>query len=250
MQSAWLHRSKHRECILFLAGWGMDPTPFQALPAGDCDLYMVYDYRQLAPISLEPFADYERLHLIAWSMGVWVAARLLADQAASFASCTAIGGTLTPVDKQRGIPPEIYAAMASNFDQEILASFYRNMFDSEELLALFLANRPQRDLLELQDEMVAFNNFLVLHGPGKDLFTQKIITSRDRIFSGRNQMRAWGKGNGIVLNWPHFPFSLLASWRELLPSQMQRRAHAREQGAEPVVSSDSPPRGEKSRAQD
>ena len=130
MQSAWLHHNKHRECILFLAGWGMDPAPFQALPTGDCDLYMIYDYRQLGPISLEPFAGYARLHLIAWSMGVWVAAHLLADQTTAFASCTAIGGTLTPVDKQLGIPPEIYADMADNFNQETLESFYRNMFDS------------------------------------------------------------------------------------------------------------------------
>jgi len=218
MQTAWLHHNNHQECILFLAGWGMDSTPFQSLPSGDCDLYMVYDYRQLRPISLDCFAGYERLHLIAWSMGVWVAAHLLADQAASFASCTAIGGTLTPVDKQRGIPPEIYADMADNFNQETLESFYRNMFDTEEPLARFLANRPQRNLHELQDEMVAFNNFFVQYGPGKDLFTQKIITSRDRIFSGRNQMRAWGKGSGTTLNWPHFPFYLLSSWQELLPS--------------------------------
>lgn len=196
----------------------MDPTPFQALSPGDCDLCMVYDYRQLAPVSLEPFARYERLHLVAWSMGVWVASHLLADQVGSFASCTAIGGTLAPVDAKRGIPPEIYADMAGNFNQEVLESFYRSMFDSEELLARFLEHRPQRNLHELQDEMVAFNNFFVQYGPGKDLYTQKIITSRDRIFSGRNQMRAWGKGSGTILNWPHFPFYLLSSWRELLPS--------------------------------
>jgi len=218
MQTVWLHHNNHRECILFLAGWGMDPTPFQSLPSDDCDLFMVYDYRQLRPIFLACFAGYERLHLIGWSMGVWVAAHLLADQAASFASCTAIGGTLTPVDKQRGIPPEIYADMADNFNQETLESFYQNMFDSEESLARFLVNRPQRDLHELQDEMVAFNTYYIQHGPGKDLFTQKIITSRDRIFSGRNQMRAWGKGSGTILNWPHFPFYLLSNWRELLPS--------------------------------
>ena len=218
MQTAWLHHNNHRECILFLAGWGMDPTPFQSLPAGDCDLYMVYDYRQLRPISLDCFAGYERLHLIAWSMGVWVAAHLLADQAASFASCTAIGGTLTPVDKQRGIPPEIYADMADNFNQETLESFYRNMFDSEEQLALFLANRPQRGLDELHTEMVAFRNWFHQYGEASDLFTQKIVTSRDRIFSGRNQLRAWGKDCSTVRNWPHFPFSLLADWRDLLPT--------------------------------
>ncbi len=218
MQSAWLHHNNHRECILFLAGWGMDPTPFRSVPVGDCDLYLVYDYRQLDPISLEPFVGYERLHLIAWSMGVWVAGHVLAHQAHSFASCTALGGTLTPVDALRGIPPEKYAAMVDTFNQATLDSFYRNMFDSEEPLAQFLANKPQRDLDELHDEMKAFRTSFLQHGPGSDIFTQKIITSRDRIFSGRNQLRAWGKDSSTVRNWPHFPFSLLASWRELLPA--------------------------------
>lgn len=219
MQSAWLHHDRHRECILFFSGWGMDSTPFRFLAGGDCDVYMFSDYRELRPISLGPFAHYERLHLIAWSMGVWVAAHLLADQAQSFASCTAIGGTLTPVDKQRGIPPENYAAMVDNFSEEILESFYRNMFDNEEQLTRFLANRPQRNLQELHDEMVAFREAFTRNGPGSDLYTQKIVTSRDRIFSGRNQLRAWGKDNCRVRNWPHFPFSFLDCWEELLPSR-------------------------------
>jgi biotin synthesis protein BioG len=218
MQSAWLHQNKHQECILFLAGWGMDPEPFRFLPVGDCDLCMIFDYRQLRSISLEPFAGYERLHLIAWSMGVWVAAHLLAEQAAAFASSTAIGGTLTPIDKLRGIPPENYAAMVDTFDQATLDSFYRNMFDDEEQLARFLANKPQRDLHSLHDEMKAFRASVLQYGPGSDIFTHKIITSRDRIFSGRNQLRAWGKDSGTVRNWPHFPFSLLAGWRDLLPA--------------------------------
>ena len=218
MQSAWLHHHHHRDCILFFSGWGMDPHPFLSLPNGDCDLYMLYDYRQLRPVSLEQFAGYARLHLVAWSMGVWVAAHLLADQADSFVSRTAIGGTLTPVDKQCGLPPESFAAMVDNFSEETLASFYRAMFDSKEQLDLFLANRPLREMADLRDEMVAFRNWSSQYGPGRDIFTQKIITSRDRIFPGRNQMRAWGKGNGEVRNWPHFPFTLLTSWRELLPA--------------------------------
>lgn len=218
MQSVWLHHNTHRECILFLAGWGMDPGPFGFLSTNECDLCMIYDYRQLRPISLKCFAGYERLHLVAWSMGVWVAGHLLADQGPSFASCTAIGGTLTPVDTLRGIPPEMYTAMVAHFNQETLDSFYRSMFDSEELLARFLADKPQRKLSELREEMVAFHDAYSLHGAGSDIFTRKIVTSRDRIFSGRNQMRAWGKGNVIVRNWPHFPFSLLTSWRDLLSS--------------------------------
>jgi pimeloyl-[acyl-carrier protein] methyl ester esterase len=216
MQSAWLHRNNQRQCILFFSGWGMDPAPFRRLPAAHHDLCMLYDYRHLHPVDLEPFAGYERLHLIAWSMGVWVAAHLMADQAASFASATAIGGTLIPVDKQCGLPPDSFAAMIDTFDQDVLDTFYRNMFDDEEQLARFLANRPQRDLSELRDEMVAFRAAFFQNGPGIDIFNRKLVTSRDRIFSGRNQMRAWGKGSCVTVNWPHFPFYGLADWQELI----------------------------------
>ena len=70
--------------------------------------------------------------------------------------------------------------------------------------------------------MTAFRDAFLSSGPGRDIYTQKIITSRDRIFSGRNQMRAWGKGSGMVHNWPHFPFFFLTDWRDLLPIPMER----------------------------
>ena len=216
MRTVWLQRHHRPECILFFNGWGMDPTPFQSLPALDHDLCMVMDYRTLEPLDLETFVGYQHLHLIAWSMGVWVAAHLLAEQTHRFASATAIGGTLTPVDGQRGIPPSSYDAMLDQFSSEVLGIFYRDMFDDEGQLHRFLTCRPQRPLAELREEMAAFRDAFLSAGPGQDIYTRKIITSRDRIFSGRNQMRAWGKGCGDIRNWPHFPFYLLTDWRELL----------------------------------
>ncbi len=108
MQTAWLKRGNPQRCILFFAGWGMDPTPFAGIPAAGTDVWMVYDYRELSPVDLARFAAYEQLHLIAWSMGVWVAGHLFADPRASLTSLTAIGGTLRPIDQQQGIPPTSY----------------------------------------------------------------------------------------------------------------------------------------------
>jgi len=217
MQTAWLHRHHHRECILFFCGWGMDPTPFAGVPAADLDCCMVFDYRHTQPIEFKDFAGYQRLHLIAWSMGVWMASRLLADRPALFASSAAIGGTLLPVDRQRGIPPDSYQAMLAGFGPETLAAFYRDMFDEPAHLARFLAHRPQRDLPGLRDEMAACRDAFLSAGPGRDIYSRVIVTSRDRIFSGRNQLRAWGKERGEVAPWPHFPFYHLADWRDLLP---------------------------------
>lgn len=219
MQTAWLHRRNRRECILFFSGWGMDPAPFSDLPAVGHDLCMFFDYRYLAPVDVAAFAGYERLHLIAWSMGVWVAGHLLADQGHLFSNLVAVGGTLTPVDDRCGIPSTSYGDMVDHFSQEVLDGFYRNMFDEERHLARFLAHRPNRPLPELRDEMAAFRDAFVQFGPGRDIYNRPIITSRDRIFSGRNQGRAWGKGRGLTVPWPHFPFYSLADWRDLLAGE-------------------------------
>ena len=216
MQSAWLKNERSRQCILFFAGWGMDPTPFEAIAAQGSDLCMVFDYRQLAPFDLAPFSDYEQVHLVGWSMGVWVAAHLLASEQERFTSLTAIGGTLKPIDGKEGIPPQSYQAMLAGFGPEVLEDFYRNMFDEKTQLDHFLGHRPQREIAALGQEMAAFQEAFDRFGPGDDIYTRKIITSRDRIFSGRNQMRAWGKGQGLVRNWPHFPFFLLSDWSDLL----------------------------------
>ena len=216
MQATWLHRSNQPECLVFFSGWGMDPEPFRFLPATGLDLCLVHDYRQPTPLDLQPLASYRRLHRLGWSMGVWMAAHLLAEAAARFASRIAIAGTLTPIDARCGLPPNSYAAMIDGFGPEVLETFYRNMFDDAAHFDRFLASRPRRPMAELRDEMAAFRDTVLGSGPVTDLYTRKIVTSRDRIFAGRNQLRAWGKETATVRNWPHFPFYLLTDWRDLL----------------------------------
>lgn len=216
MQITWLQREHQQQCFLFFAGWGMDAAPFAGIPAAEIDFCLLHDYRELANVDLRPFAAYDQVHLLAWSMGVWVAAHLLAGQEHAFTTRTAIGGTLLPIDGQRGIPPESYSAMLEDFGPPTMDGFYRNMFDDDGQLNRFLDHRPQRDLVALRQEMESFRAAAQRFGPATDIYTHKIITSRDRIFSGRNQMRAWGKGQGQVCNWPHFPFYLLSDWRDLL----------------------------------
>jgi biotin synthesis protein BioG len=216
MQTTWLHRKNKQECIVFFSGWGMDATPFRCLAATDHDVCMVYDYRHLHFLDCTEFSGYARVHLVAWSMGVWVAAYLLAEQTAFFASRIALAGTLHPIDQQRGLPPDAFAAMIAEFDQQVLEVFYQSMFDREEELARFLVNRPQRQLGALREEMIAFQEAVSHYGPSADIFTHRIISSRDRVFPGRNQLRAWGKGNCTSTPWPHFPFYGFRDWQEIV----------------------------------
>ena len=216
MHYSWLRRDNLDDCILFFAGWGMDPTPFQLVDPGNVDLCMVYDYRQLEPVPMDPFTGYTRIHLVAWSMGVWAAGQLLADNTALFATRTAIGGTLTPIDDKNGIPQEKYNHLTSTFNKQTLFTFYHDMFDDAQQATLFLAHHPKRTVSELREELEAFRAAFYRLGSGRNIFSKKIITSRDRIFSARNQLRAWGKDNGTrVAPWPHFPFYSLSGWCDL-----------------------------------
>ena len=58
--------------ILCLAGWSTSPELFRHLEVPEqTDLWIAYDYRTLA--FEETFAPYKEVHLVAWSLGVWVA---------------------------------------------------------------------------------------------------------------------------------------------------------------------------------
>lgn len=216
MQAAWVQQKGQNQCILFFSGWGMDPSPFATIAPPDADLFMVYDYRELTPVDLTPLEGYAHCHLLAWSMGVWVAAHLLAGKEQRFTSRTAVGGTLQPIDAKLGIPPQQYAHMVEHFSPDILHGFYRNMFDDESQHQRFLSQRPQREISDIHQELASFRDAVAQSGVPVDIYQQKWITSHDRIFSARNQMRAWGKGVGIVRNWPHFFFFMDNSWNELL----------------------------------
>ncbi|MGM9755565.1 MAG: pimeloyl-ACP methyl esterase BioG family protein, partial [Parabacteroides sp.] len=84
-----------RKLYLILNGWSAAPELFEALPLpAGADVWVGYDYRSLAfPESL---ARFEELHLIAWSLGVWVATALWGD-ASPFTTTTAINGTPFPI---------------------------------------------------------------------------------------------------------------------------------------------------------
>ena len=218
MQTCWLNHNNNPDCILFLAGWGMGPEPFLDMAAGAVDVLMVYDYRQLDdfdPATLLP--DNHRLHLLAWSMGVWAAGRLLKHMA--FSSATALGGTCRPVDDTYGIPDQLFSETIAHFSPAVLDDFYRAMFTDPAQAAQFLDHRPDRPLNELKDELVHLYDSCRITPKSRDIFGQHFVTSRDRIFPARNQVRAWGRNNCTSAAWPHFPFYHWSGWTELLETR-------------------------------
>lgn len=217
MQAHWLSQKNSSSCILFFAGWGMDPTPFTVAATGRHDLLMVYDYRQSDLADLPDLtAEYQDLHLVAWSMGVWVAARLFEKRRELFTSATALNGTLNPVDDRCGIPVKTFDDMIGSFSNVALEMFYTNMFDELGEAKLFLQNRPQRPPDEMRQELAVLRDAACSYPPGRDMYANKIVGSRDRIFPARSQIRSWGKENCTIRRIPHFPFYGNFCWDDLI----------------------------------
>lgn len=207
MQTHWLTRKGGSSCILFFAGWGMDPAPFTAASSDRHDLLMIYDYRVLTEPDLTDLAaSYQNLHLVAWSMGVWVAARLLAQSRTIFTTTVALNGTLNPIDDRLGIAEKTFDAMIDSFTAEALEAFYAAMFDNPKEAEQFMRNRPRRLREGLLEELIVLRNAARTQPPVTDIYSRKLVGSRDRIFPSRSQLRSWGKDNCSVLRIPHFPF--------------------------------------------
>ena len=209
MKSCWLKRG-NGDCLLFMAGWGMGPEPFRDVDFGKTDVLLVYDYRSIDDSLFAALPQEKPLHLLAWSMGVWAAAWLAEHgphfAALRFSTATAIGGTLNPIDDQKGILAQNFEKILSEFSPTVLENFYRSMFDSSEEAERFLARRPQRSWQELCEELRCLRDLYRSTEVPPDIYSRRIVTSRDRIFPARNQLRAWGRDRCDALPLPHFPF--------------------------------------------
>jgi biotin synthesis protein BioG len=219
MQFQWLNRENNLDCILLVAGWGMSLEPFQDMVAGPVDVVMVYDYRGLDEFNLSALpSDLKNynIHLLAWSMGVGVAGMLLDNISFAFSSATAIGGTCRPIDDRYGIPCRLFDDTIADFSPAVLNNFYTSMFDNIDQSDQFLNHLPNRPEKELKEELISLRAACRVMPEVPDIFQRRIVTSRDRIFPVRNQIRSWGRDNCESIALPHFPFYQWSSWAELL----------------------------------
>ncbi len=206
MQTSIIDKQK-TNCLVFAAGWGMDPKPFSTIETGDYDVIMLYDYTSLEEISLTRLKKkYQKIHLIAWSMGVWVAAHVFAYKKSHFDSITAINGTLFPIDDLNGISRKDYNAVIDHFSTSSLEQFYKSMFTEQLQYKHFLKLKPERSQDSILQELVFLKHKYQEKGPAPDIYDTKIVGSRDKIFPARSQVRAWGRNHCQTINIPHFPF--------------------------------------------
>lgn len=199
MRTTWLHRHSSETLILFYAGWGLDDADIRHLHS-DRDVLMLHDYRR------EDFDDgliaaYRHIDIIAYSMGVAVAAR--GRQSLRPRSATAICGTTTP---RLSIGADLYERTMTELCPRSFGRFLRRAGARAPRSADIAALRFE--LHQLADRSAT------AHPP----FDQVIGCTEDRIFTRQAMEQAWRGKNAITWkSGPHMPFAQWQSWQEILP---------------------------------
>lgn len=215
MKAEWIIRRGSRKLLLFFNGWGMDRRVADWLVSASTafagrDIAVVYDYRDLTlPDWLgEAVAGAESVELLAWSMGVWAAARAGLERV-DFA--VALNGTPWPRDAERGISPEVFDGTLDGWNDANRQRFERRMMVGvpQEVVE---SVRSERNSAEQKEELQAIADVLSEGLPDALPawnYSKAIIGGRDQIFRAEHQRCAWREAGVPVVDFPdmpHFPF--------------------------------------------
>lgn len=218
MKASWLHNNHRKNLVVFCNGWGMDGNPFRHLASIEYDIYMLYDYRELAPPAEMAgiLSQYEEIHLIGWSIGVWAGQKLFAGQKNAFKRSLAVNGTLCPLHDRYGIPLEIFAGTLAGFGEAARFKFYRRMCREKSNFRSFLAKQPQRSFADQRQELAAIADMADCTPVDQALYRQVIIAEYDWIIPSENQQHFWRDKDVTFISGFHYLFNLWQSWDHLL----------------------------------
>lgn len=199
MKQTFLIKENRPNLVLFFAGWGMDETPFRHLVnrcPEDCDWMICYDYSKWSfdPTLVE---EYKGIVIYGWSLGVWEAQKVMETYQLPIIASIAINGTLSPIDEEFGISPQLYEATLIDFTEEKLQKFRKRMCNSSAAYNAFMKMAPQREAKNLEMELFSFimkslDSSFEADLEGKNAqWDLAIIGKNDRIFLPKNQLQYW-----------------------------------------------------------
>ena len=215
MKKLWISRQNSKNLLLFFNGWGMDAKPFAHLDIPDnMDILMIYDYTELEELDKE-FTDYERVDLVAYSLGVYAASKVLGGM--DFVNAVAINGTLKPISDDEGIAPAIFQGTIDSWSEVARLKFNRRMCGVKHN-KFYQANLPERSVEDQKAELIALQSLINAGTEPQNIFNKAVISAADRIFPKSAQEKHWTakRIQHTVIDEPHFYFADLKSWKDLL----------------------------------
>jgi len=219
VNTTFLQQKQSDRLLLFFHGWGMEPGLFQHWGKPEFDVLVVWDYRQLTP--LPSLSRYREIRLLAWSLGVWVAA---VTELPPLNQAIAVNGTLQPIDPESGIQPEIFQGTIDHWlDEQARERFQQRVIgpksaDRPARHQAASCSVPLRQPEDQRDELVALQSFIRKRPVAGNIYQRALISGRDRIYSPLILRRFWRKLGIPFMEWPeapHYPFAEIRSWQEL-----------------------------------
>ncbi len=204
MKISYIAKEGRSRLILIFAGWSTDETAFVDVASECYDIAVISDYSELELPQID--ASYAEVVVIAWSLGVWAASKVLPASGIPVTLALAVNGTLDPVSDTNGIPVEIFRATAASLSERSLQKFRRRMGAPE-------LPRGPRSIEALAGEL----NFVDASGPSSpEVFRwdRAVISADDAIFPSVNQHRAWQEAGVEIseISGAHTP----ESWQHLI----------------------------------
>ena len=193
--------SPERPIVLFFLGYAFTPKSIAHLSSNHYDLSVVYDYLNLNFV--KSFLKDRKILLIALSMGVWAANRVLKD--IPLKQAIAVNGTPFGIHERFGISPQAFKSSIDRFDFEL---FKKWCFLSDASKVNFsFAENPKEELCTLYEastEPVEQNV----------TWTKAIVSKKDLVFPPKAS--ECFKCPVKPISAPHYPFFKFRSVEEIL----------------------------------
>ncbi|HEF3189968.1 TPA: DUF452 family protein [Campylobacter jejuni] len=191
-----------KKLIVIFGGFASHPSHFSHLKS-DKNVILFYDYEKF-DLNFD-FKAFDELFLIAFSMGVCVANRLLKEL--NFKQKIAINGTNLGIDKSKGIHPAIFKKTLQNFKLE---HFKEALFKERKSLAKDFIFKDEK---ALKIELEKLFDFALIKQE-ENLLWDKVYSSKEDEIFPPNALKNSFK-NLIFLDEPHFAFFDFKTWDEL-----------------------------------
>lgn len=202
MQTHWIKREGEDELLLFVLGWGADPHAVEHIRPDGYDSLAVFDYRVREPLSSSLNSEYGRIHLFAWSFGVWAAEQIATEL--DLYQAVALNGTPLPINDRYGIPERAFSVTLRGIPRSGCEGFNLRAYgDSFRRLAPYLDERPFEERCE---ELAVLGESARKPYRSAIRWSAAVIGTRDEIFPPRN-MAAYWQQTGRCEDLPHYPFA-------------------------------------------
>ncbi|HEH5006298.1 TPA: DUF452 family protein [Campylobacter jejuni] len=191
-----------KKLIVVFGGFASHPSHFSHLKS-DKNVILFYDYENF-DLNFN-FKAFDELFLIAFSMGVCVANRVLKEL--NFKQKIAINGTNLGIDKSKGIHPTIFKKTLQNFKLE---HFKKALFKERKSLAKDFIFKDEK---ALKIELEKLFDFALIKQE-ENLLWDKVYSSKEDEIFPPNALKNSFK-NLIFLDESHFAFFHFKTWDEL-----------------------------------